>query len=262
MLGVFTAADLDLPPLGVGLPGLIPDAMARPVAGHRHRALRRRAGRRRRDRDAGPGRATRPSSSSSTTSRCPRSSTLQAAATDEVLLFPEHGTNTAVEIPFGHTGDELFAGCEVVVRQPVINQRLAACPLEPRGVATAWDDGRLVFWASTQAPHGVKDKLAGHYGLDAGPGARHRPRRRRRLRRQDRRPARRAAAAVGGPPARPAGALGRDPPREHGGDAPRPGPGQRRRDRRPAATAPSRPTASPCCRTPAPTRAWAPSWCS
>ena len=90
------------------------------------------------------------------------------AATDEVLLFPEHGTNTALDIPFGHTGDELFAGCEVVVRQEITNQRVAACPLEPRGVATAWHDGRLVFWSSTQAPHGVKGALAGRYGLEPG----------------------------------------------------------------------------------------------
>ncbi|MGZ4704632.1 MAG: xanthine dehydrogenase family protein molybdopterin-binding subunit, partial [Acidimicrobiales bacterium] len=167
VLCVFTGADIDLPPLGSGMPGLIPDAMSRSwlatdtvryvgepvvvvVAETQAQALDA-AEQVWIDYDPLPA-VTGPLD----------------AATDAVLLFPEHGTNTALDIPFGHTGDELFAGCEVVVRQDITNQRLAACPLEPRGVATAWHDGRLVFWSSTQAPHGVKGSLAGRYGLEPG----------------------------------------------------------------------------------------------
>jgi carbon-monoxide dehydrogenase large subunit len=84
----------------------------------------------------------------------------------ELLLFPEHGSNVALEVPFGHSGDELFEGCEVVVDRTITNQRLAVCPLEPRGLSATWADGRLVVWVSTQAPHGVKGKLAGLYGLE------------------------------------------------------------------------------------------------
>ena len=167
VLGVFTAADLDLGPLGMRIPGILPDAMMRPwLATDTVRFV---------------GEAVavivteQPSQGEDAAELVfvdydplPAVVDVEAAAADEVLLFPEHGTNTALEIPFGHSGDELFAGCEVVVRQPVLNQRLAACPLEPRGVATVWHDGRLVFWASTQAPHGVRDKLAEHYALDAG----------------------------------------------------------------------------------------------
>ena len=43
------------------------------------------------------------------------------AATDQVLLHPGHGTNTALEVPFGYT-EELFDGCEVVVTRDIINQ--------------------------------------------------------------------------------------------------------------------------------------------
>ena len=88
--------------------------------------------------------------------------------TSETLLFPEHGTNVA--IAFEQPLDEhFFDGCDVVVRQRIINQRVAPCPLEVRSGAATWgDDGRLTQWASNQAPHGAKAALAGVYGLEAG----------------------------------------------------------------------------------------------
>ncbi len=186
---------------------------------------------------------TRPSRCGSTTTRCPPSSGALQAATDEVLLFPEHGSNTAMEIPFGHTGDELFAGCEVVVRQDITNQRVAACPLEPRGVATAWHGGRLVFWSSTQNPHAVKSALAGHYGLEPGDVHVMAPDGRRRVRRQDRGPGGRAAVAVRGQAGGPPRALDREPLGEHGGDAARSRARPTWSRSAAAATAPSRPTA-------------------
>ncbi len=87
------------------------------------------------------------------------------SARDEVLLHPEAGTNVIVDLDFGHSED-LFEGCEVVVRQDVVNQRLAAVPLEVRNGAAAWVDGRLWQWSSTQHAHGVRDALAELYGLD------------------------------------------------------------------------------------------------
>ena len=79
----------------------------------------------------------------------------EQADTDEVLLFPEAGTNCALELAFGRS-DDLFDGCEVVVTQRIVNQRVAAAPLETRGAAAAWgDDGRLHFWISTQHAHGA-----------------------------------------------------------------------------------------------------------
>ena len=79
---------------------------------------------------------------------------------DEVLLFPEAGTNTAFTLDFG--GDPaLFEGCEVVVDRTIANQRVAPCPLEVRSSAARMDEhGRLEFYASTQAPHGVRQMLA------------------------------------------------------------------------------------------------------
>jgi carbon-monoxide dehydrogenase large subunit len=111
---------------------------------------------------------------------------VEAAAQDEVLLFPEAGTNTVLE--FGDSagdgssgaedragagrdgdtnGDGIFAGCEVVVSQRLVNQRLAAVPMEVRGAAAAWDGGgRLHLWASIQNPHEVRTHVAGVYGVE------------------------------------------------------------------------------------------------
>jgi aerobic carbon-monoxide dehydrogenase large subunit len=92
-----------------------------------------------------------------------------AALTGEVKLFPEVGSNLVCE--FGEPardGSDAVDGCEVVVRRRLVNQRVAACPLEVRSSAAAWVDGRLHVWCSTQNPHGVRDALAGLYGVDAG----------------------------------------------------------------------------------------------
>jgi carbon-monoxide dehydrogenase large subunit len=64
----------------------------------------------------------------------------RAAAADEVLLFPDAGTNTVVA--FGHDTEpdaNLFEGCEVVVSQEIVNQRVAAVPLETRAAAAVWE---------------------------------------------------------------------------------------------------------------------------
>jgi len=90
----------------------------------------------------------------------------EAAEQSEVVLFPDAGTNVAMRLEFGHD-DDLFDGCEVVVRQRMVNQRVAPCPLEVRAVAAEWgDDGRLTFWSSSQNAHGVKGALTSRLGLD------------------------------------------------------------------------------------------------
>jgi carbon-monoxide dehydrogenase large subunit len=90
----------------------------------------------------------------------------EAAEQSEVVLFPDVGTNVAIELAFGMTED-FFDGCEVVVRQRIVNQRVAPCPLEVRASAAQWgDDGRLTFWTSSQNAHGVKSALAGSLGID------------------------------------------------------------------------------------------------
>jgi carbon-monoxide dehydrogenase large subunit len=89
----------------------------------------------------------------------------ELARQDETLLFPDAGTNVAFAMP-ARAGDELFDGCDVVVEQRIVNQRVAPCPLEVRAAASRWeDDGRLTHWACTQGPHGTRNGLADFLGI-------------------------------------------------------------------------------------------------
>ena len=87
------------------------------------------------------------------------------ARSGDVLLHEEAGTNVSIDLQFGRS-DDLFDDCEVVVTEQVENQRVACVPLEVRSAASAWVDGRLLQWASTQHAHGVRDALCGVYGLE------------------------------------------------------------------------------------------------
>ena len=88
------------------------------------------------------------------------------ARKDEVLLFPDAGTNTSFALDFGGD-DSLFDDCEVVVELTLANQRVAPCPLEVRSAAGHMTkDGRLEFNSSTQAPHRVRDALASLLDLE------------------------------------------------------------------------------------------------
>ena len=183
----------------------------------------------------------------------------EQAATDDVLVHPDAGTNVAVEFDFGHD-DDLFDGCEVVVRQRIVNQRLAAVPLE--GAVVGGGVGRrrpaphvLLDAERPRRPRRARQRLRA--GRRADP--RRRPRRRRRLRSEDRRLARGPPAAVAGPPRRPPGPVDRDPHREPGGHGPRAGPGAATSRSAAAPTGPSWPTGCRYSRTPAPTRRSAPS---
>src|SRR3954453_11933298 len=92
--------------------------------------------------------------------------TMADSAKNEVLLFPEAGTN--VMATFGEPAPaDFFDGCEVVVTLPMVNQRVAAVPLETRATAAAWgDDGRVTIWCTNQGAQQAKGEIAGWLGLD------------------------------------------------------------------------------------------------
>ncbi|HEY8216098.1 MAG TPA: xanthine dehydrogenase family protein molybdopterin-binding subunit [Acidimicrobiia bacterium] len=89
-----------------------------------------------------------------------------ALADDAPILFPDHGSNVAIEFNFGED-PELMADAEVVVHGRFVNQRLAAVPMEPNGILVEpRPEGRLEVTVPTQAPFGVRDGLAAALGLD------------------------------------------------------------------------------------------------
>ena len=78
-------------------------------------------------------------------------------------LYDEFSDNISFQFGFetGNT-EEAFKNADVVVKERLINQRLAPIPMEPRGVVAAFQapDNELVVWNSTQAPHGLRTLLA------------------------------------------------------------------------------------------------------
>ena len=96
---------------------------------------------------------------------------LEQAMNSKTLIYEECGSNIVMgTVEMGmpdNTGDELFKDCEVVVKGRFINQRVAPCPLEARGAAATWIDGRLNQWISTQHAQGVRGEVAKANKIDA-----------------------------------------------------------------------------------------------
>ena len=168
VLGVFTAADLDLPDLKP-IP-MVNQSMARPVL---VRDAVRFVGE-----PVAVVVAETAAAAVDAAERVvvdiepqPAAVTLPAAVAGDALVHHDAGTNVAFDMPASGNAEAPvdFSDCEVTVEASLDNRRLAAVPLEPRSAAAEWspDGTRLTFHASTQAPHRVRDTLATIYGLDA-----------------------------------------------------------------------------------------------
>src|SRR3954452_18989193 len=91
---------------------------------------------------------------------------LADAARDEVLLFPEAGTN--VMASFGEPAPaDFFDGCEVVVTQSMVNQRVAPVPLESRAAAAVWGEGgRATVWCTNQGAQQARGQFGDWLKMD------------------------------------------------------------------------------------------------
>lgn len=93
----------------------------------------------------------------------------EAACSGDVLLFPGHGSNVVVELPAGREVD--FSGCDVVIRQRILNTRIAPSPLEARVAASRWEapdsNGvrRLTHWQACQGAHPIRAQIAAFYEI-------------------------------------------------------------------------------------------------
>ena len=96
---------------------------------------------------------------------------LEQAMVSKTLIYEECGSNIVMgTVEMGmpdNTGDEIFKDCEVVVKGRFMNQRVAPCPLEARGSAATWIDGRLIQWISTQLAQGVRTEVVKVNKVDA-----------------------------------------------------------------------------------------------
>jgi carbon-monoxide dehydrogenase large subunit len=92
----------------------------------------------------------------------------KAMAPGAPLVHSELGTNVAFTMPFtAGDPDAAFAAAEVVVKERIVNQRLAPVPMEPRGMVAQWDPGagQLTLHSSTQIPHLLRTQLSVMLGL-------------------------------------------------------------------------------------------------
>jgi carbon-monoxide dehydrogenase large subunit len=164
VVAVLTAADLDLPPLP---PGMGPAEFGRPplarelvrflgepvavvVAATRGQAL-----------DAAEMVATDYEPLPVVTDPA------AAVAPDAPLLFPDHGSNVAVEAPW-KGGPTKIDEAQVVLRAHLVNQRVVPAPMEPSTAVAAPDEktGGIIVWLPTQAPFFTKAALCGVLGLE------------------------------------------------------------------------------------------------
>jgi aerobic carbon-monoxide dehydrogenase large subunit len=166
VVGVFTAADLALPPMPAGT---APAAFARPVladttvrflgepvalvvAGTRAQAL-----------DAAEAVEVDYQPLEAVVDP------LAALEADAPLLFPGHGSNLAKQRAWPRRSTAL-EGAEVVVRARFVNQRVAAAPMEPNAAVAVPDPERdaLTLYVPCQAPFSVREVVADALGLPAG----------------------------------------------------------------------------------------------
>src|SRR6266540_1582162 len=139
VVAVLTAADLDLPPMPPALARevvrFLGEAVAVVVAATREQAL-----------DAAEAVAVEYEPLPVVTDP------VAAVEPDAPLLFPDHGSNVAVEAPW--KGDPTkIDEAEVVLRARLVNQRVIPAPMEPNTAVAAPDEqtGGITLWTPTQA---------------------------------------------------------------------------------------------------------------
>ncbi len=90
------------------------------------------------------------------------------ALRDSALVHDGAGTNIVFSVP-SLTGPVDLDACDVVFTTRLVNQRLAASPIESRSVLAVPPqvsaDGRLTVWISAQGPHPVRDRIASALGI-------------------------------------------------------------------------------------------------
>ncbi|WIX75754.1 xanthine dehydrogenase family protein molybdopterin-binding subunit [Amycolatopsis carbonis] len=94
---------------------------------------------------------------------------IDAALSGETELFPGGGvTGNVMQVNGAEEFDDAaFADCDAVVTQTILNPRVAPASLEVRGGSAAWgEDGRLTLWLSTQNAQIARTTVAGALGLD------------------------------------------------------------------------------------------------
>ncbi len=94
---------------------------------------------------------------------------LEESLADGLLLHPHAGTNVSFHWTQPPFEEDPFADCDVVVDVTIRHPRLNPSPIEPLAGAAAWGaDGRLTSWVCSQRPAGAKYVIECALGLEPG----------------------------------------------------------------------------------------------
>ncbi len=88
---------------------------------------------------------------------------MEKAAAGAPYVHADLQTNVAFTMPLrAGDPDAAFKAADAVVKQRIVNQRLAPVPIEPRSMVANWDAGmgQLTLHSSTQIPHLLRTQLA------------------------------------------------------------------------------------------------------
>jgi aerobic carbon-monoxide dehydrogenase large subunit len=88
-----------------------------------------------------------------------------AAATDEVVIFPGAGTNIVNRSTRG-AGDLPIPDAEIVVDLTIKHSRLAGVPMETLGILAIPGNGRVEIWCGSQQPHRLLRALNLVFGIE------------------------------------------------------------------------------------------------
>src|SRR2546423_10330869 len=93
---------------------------------------------------------------------------IAAANESGTIIHEQFGSNVAYKLTAGEGDIEAaLAGADHVIKQRVVNQRLAPIAMETRGVLARYFPGEqeLTVWSSTQIPHLLRTQLALMIGM-------------------------------------------------------------------------------------------------
>ncbi|NBS00188.1 MAG: xanthine dehydrogenase family protein molybdopterin-binding subunit, partial [Actinobacteria bacterium] len=84
----------------------------------------------------------------------------QATAPNAPMLFETRNSNVLTKVPMLDDLEKHFAKSHDRASLRIVNQRCAVVPIETVGCLADWTLDGLTIWATTQAPHHLRNKLA------------------------------------------------------------------------------------------------------
>lgn len=84
----------------------------------------------------------------------------EATAQGAPLLFESETSNILTKVPMLDDLEKYFAKSHGRASLRIVNQRCAVVPIETVGCLADWTQESLTLWATTQAPHHLRNKLA------------------------------------------------------------------------------------------------------